>query len=107
MVLAASIWVTLVALTDLGGHKRHHRSQLTVLAEGVFQVVDCVLDGSLAGHPGLHCKASNCQHSQPGIAHLQQCHVLLSASTCCLYIRFLMVNKVMAWLSAPGHATKW
>ena len=88
MSTSSQLMVTLIAPVHLGGHKRHHRSQLTVLAEGVFQVVYCVLDGSLASHPGLHCKPSNCQHSQPGIAHLQQCDVLLSAGACCCTLGF-------------------
>ncbi len=35
----------------------HKKEERTVLAEGVLQVVHCVLQGPLAGHPGLrmHC----------------------------------------------------
>ena len=43
---------------------------LTVLAEGVSQVVNGIVNGALAGHPGLDSKAQACQHTQPGIAHL-------------------------------------
>lgn len=36
---------------------------LTVLAKGVPQVVNGVLDGAFAGHPGLDSKSQGCQHA--------------------------------------------
>jgi hypothetical protein len=52
--------------------------RLTVLTEWVPQVVNGILDGALAGDPGLHGKAQGCQHAQSAVAHLhphQHVHV--------------------------------
>jgi hypothetical protein len=37
------------------------------------QVVNGILDGALAGKPGLHGKAQDCQQAQSAIAHLHPC----------------------------------
>lgn len=62
-------------------HKKHltTKGSLTVLAEGVSQVVHCILDGPLAGHPSLNGKPSDCQHAKPGITHLHAHHSLPAA----------------------------
>lgn len=46
--------------------------QATVLAKGVSEVVNGVLDGSLASDPGLDSKAQHRQHAQPGVTYLHQ-----------------------------------
>jgi hypothetical protein len=51
--------------------------RLTVLAEGVPQVVNGILDGALASDPGLHGEAQDRQHAQSAIAHLHTCQLLI------------------------------
>ena len=45
--------------------------ELTVGAEGVLQVVICILQRPLSSHPGLDGKAQHGQHGSASIADLQ------------------------------------
>lgn len=55
---------------------------LTVLAEGVRQVVNGVLNGAFPSDPGLDSKSEGCQHPQPSVTHLHRQKNGIEARSC-------------------------